>query len=144
MGYCSVGDVEIELRRGFSTSPASRSEGPSQDEVQDIIDEVAAELDGYAAQGGYKIPPTDSKVISYLKMLNRVGAAARIESTLYGDSQPNASTRFDRLFTLYNSGIKALREARLFEDVFDDKNRISISDGSKDPITPDITHDMEF
>jgi hypothetical protein len=70
MSYCDVDDVS-ELMN-LTISVAGR---PNRDDVDEIIDDTAAELDGIAQAAGYTVPVNGTQAVALMKRMNRMCAA---------------------------------------------------------------------
>jgi hypothetical protein len=70
MSYCALSDVQGLMQATFSAT--SR---PTADEVDSIITNIAAEIDGVAQAAGYEVPVTTAQAIAMLKTYNAYGAA---------------------------------------------------------------------
>lgn len=95
MPYIEVADIERELGLDFS-APGIR---PSEDEVAEIIAEVEAELNGYAAALGYTVPVTDARAAAMLAQAAIWGVCARVLGAYSGataDLGPRESAYWER------------------------------------------------
>lgn len=70
MAYCEPADVETLMQIRFTNN--SR---PSRDQADEIIGNVAAELDGVAQAAGYTVPVTATAAVAVMKRENVLGAA---------------------------------------------------------------------
>lgn len=102
MAYCTVADVSALMGQTFSVS--SR---PTTSEVQDAVDQIAAEIDGVAASVGYTVPITSTDGIALLAKYNRFGAAVSAWHTgVISDDEPARVTYWQ---TQYDNFIARLR-----------------------------------
>ena len=70
MAYCDVADVEQTMRLTISIDG-----NPNRADVEEFIDDVAAELDGIAQAAGYTVPVTTTQAVALMKRYNRICAA---------------------------------------------------------------------
>lgn len=102
MAYCEVADVQNLMGQTFTG--ISR---PSTSEVQNAIDEIAAEIEGVAASVGYAVPITSTEGAALLYKYNRYGAAVSAWHTgVIADAEP---ARVEYWRTEYANFIARLR-----------------------------------
>lgn len=105
MAYCTVEDVEKLMRMTFTISGR-----PSTADAEEMIDGVAADLDGAAQASGYTVPVTGVTAVALMKRYNRYGAACGLWHTGYvSDTAP---ARVDHWCSTYRDFLKALREGK--------------------------------
>jgi len=83
MAYCTVEDIQALLQAKFSTEGT-----PSSSDVEEIIEDVAAELDGLLQAAGYTVPVTSpAGAVRLLKKMNRFCAAVPVWHSSYVEGQ---------------------------------------------------------
>lgn len=83
MGYCTLADV-VEQNKGrwpTGTIPASSAKQLNVDQVNDYIEQTAAEIDGILRAKGYSLPiaTTATSALKLLELYNAQGAACMVE-----------------------------------------------------------------
>jgi len=145
MAYCDSTDVGVELRKVFNTTDA-----PTIIDVDQICSEVASEIDGVLVKAGYEVPISDASFLTFLKGANRLGAAARVESLIFGDARPGESVRSERLFTWYQAKLKQITSEAIgsVADFKTGDHRLPRSyqqeNPSADGVAPKFTRNMKF
>lgn len=71
MAYCTVADVEALMQIKFSHG----SGRPLYADVEQMITDVAADLDGVVQAAGYTVPVTTAAAVALLRRYNTYGAA---------------------------------------------------------------------
>lgn len=71
MAYCAIADVEAMLHETYGAGTM-----PSHARVEDICDNVSAEIDGVLAAAGYTVPVTSAQALALLKSYAEKAAAA--------------------------------------------------------------------
>ncbi|RME10763.1 MAG: hypothetical protein D6816_02875 [Bacteroidetes bacterium] len=143
--YCSASDVGVEIRKTFNDT-----DSPTTAEVDKICEEVAREIDGILVKAGYNLPIQDTAFLDYLRGVNRLGAAARVESILYGDAQPGESVRSERLFNWYQKKLKQIMGEAIgsVDDFTSGEHRLPVSFQQDEPdaegVPPVFTRGMKF
>lgn len=103
MAYCDIADVETLMQLKFSLN--SR---PNRYQAADIIEDVAAELDGVAQAAGYTVPVTSTAALGVMRRENMYGAACALWHAGYiSDTAP---ARAEYWCTQYNDFLSRLRK----------------------------------
>ena len=69
MAYCTLGDLEALMRINFTAAT-----DPTATEVEQMITDIAAEIDGVLQAAGYTVPVTAAQAVQYLRKMNTFGA----------------------------------------------------------------------
>lgn len=92
MAYCDVEDIEKEMQ--LTVSIGGR---PDRDDVDAIIDDVAAELDGIAQAAGYTVPVTGTQAVALMKRYNTICACVAVwHSGFVSDAAPARVDYWDK------------------------------------------------
>ncbi len=102
MVYIGVSDIQREL--GLEFSETSK---PTAAEVQEIIDQVEAELNGFVASLGYSVPVTDGQGAKILAQAALWGACSRVIAA-YAGATANANPRETTYWERYRDFIDRL------------------------------------
>jgi hypothetical protein len=103
MPYCTVGDVEAEIQRRFTST--SR---PTDGDAASVIAGIAADLDGVLAAVGYNLPIASSEAIAILKRYTVYGAASALWHAMAQESTDSPRVVFWQ--TQYDAFLKRLRD----------------------------------
>lgn len=76
MSYCTAADIEAMNAQRKQTFGAATT--PTLTQVNDFIDEIAAEIDAILSAAGASVPVSPAS--DYLKLINKMGAAAMVEA----------------------------------------------------------------
>lgn len=112
--YCTIQDVEALNARWFGIigssvsgkSGYSSETDPTDDQVNQFIVDIAAELDGVIASHGFSVPVTDAKVVAILKGYNETGAAYKASGAMFTDD--DGAKRRNELYSEYHSALSEL------------------------------------
>lgn len=104
MGYCLVADVEGMTANRKLTYSATTV--PTLVQVQAFIDEIAAEIDAVLSAKGITVPVTTN---DYLKLMNKMGAAAMAEAALNVDGTNEVNSVRDWRWKKYNDMLADLK-----------------------------------
>ena len=102
MAYCEVADVEALMNQEFFIEGQ-----PSITDVEEIIDDVAADLDGIAQAAGYTVPVTGAQAVKLMKKYNTYGAAVAAWHAGYvSDTAPARVEYWERTYTAFLSRLR--------------------------------------
>lgn len=101
--YSTVADVETLMQIKFSLN--SR---PNREQVEDILEAIAAELDGVAQAAGYTVPVMATAAKAVMARENTLGAAC--ECWHAGYVSDTAPARAEYWCTQYNDFLNRLRK----------------------------------
>jgi hypothetical protein len=102
MAYCTVEDLEKEMQ--LTVSIGGR---PDREDVEAIITDVAAELDGIAQAAGYTVPVTNSQAVALLKRYNTVCACVSVwHSGFISDAAPARVEYWDKQCEAFKMRLK--------------------------------------
>lgn len=107
MAYAEFSHVQNRFARHHLSS----STPVSQSQVDDIIDDIAGEIDGVLVNLGYSVPVTEPTwFLNRLRSLNADGAASITLKSLFPESSGPGSTSAYAFYDLrYRNGLKALK-----------------------------------
>lgn len=103
MAYCEVADVEKLMGAQFPLSGR-----PSKEDVEQMIADAAADLDGVAQAAGYDTPVTGISAVALMKRYNTCGAAVAAWHAGYVSEAEPARVEYWR--TEYRDFITRLRK----------------------------------
>ena len=104
MPYCSVSDVEgMNANRKLTYSALTV---PTRLQVEAFISEIAAEIDAVLSSKGISVPVTTN---DYLKLMNKMGAAAMADAALNVDGTNEVNSVRDWRWKKYNDMIADLK-----------------------------------
>jgi len=85
MAYSTVANVEKLMQVNFTHG----SGRPTYEDVEEMIDDVAADLDGVAQAAGYTVPITSTSGVALMRKYNTYGAAvAAWHAGFVSDTEP--------------------------------------------------------
>jgi hypothetical protein len=111
VSYCTLSDVR-SLNPTREYSPTST---PSEEQVEALITQIAAEIDAVLQAQGYTVPvTTPANFVIALKAINAYGAAALAEMGMFPETSEMGSTpHWKTLNEKYENWMKALRNGEI-------------------------------
>ncbi len=106
MPYCTIDDITP-----FLVDPLTDNTKPSTTQAEALIADVDATLDLTMSTMGIDVPPTDSNVLSWLKMASRNGALALIETIIYTQTGTNRSDRTSKYQSAFDAAIDQIKKS---------------------------------
>ena len=103
MSYTTVDAVNVLLPRLV----LSETSEPTYDAGEQIVDDVAAEIDAVLASRGSVLPITDADALAYLALVNKQGAAASILRVAFGSAEATSGAASD-WETKYQANLKLI------------------------------------
>jgi hypothetical protein len=80
---------------------------PVVDDAQEIVDNVAAEIDGVCQAAGYTVPVSDTAAVAMLKHYNQLGAAVAIwHAGWVSEDAPARVDYWERTYTAFLTRIR--------------------------------------
>lgn len=102
MAYCTVENVEREMQLTISIGGR-----PDRTDVEDIIDDVAAELDGIVQAAGYTVPVTGTQAVALMKLYNTVCACVAVwHNGFISDAAPSRVDYWDKQCEGFKTSLK--------------------------------------
>ena len=102
MAYCDVADIEKEMQLTISIGGR-----PDRDDVEEIIDDIAAELDGIAQAAGYAVPVTGTQAVALMKRYNTICACPSVwHSGFVSDAAPARVEYWDKQCEAFKMRLK--------------------------------------
>ena len=112
MAYCTLDDVRtINAKRVYDANSK-----PTSTQVEDMITDIAAELDSILSGRGLEVPVTTPEhFVKFLKQTNAIGAGAFAEFSAFPEAEKSAggTTHGTTLRTEYRARIVYLRDGDL-------------------------------
>jgi len=110
MPYCDIDDLKVHNpKRTYSANTT-----PTEDQVNELIDQVAADIDNALQSQGYTVPATSpANFVEHLKWVNAMGAAALAEMGMFPESQVGATPHGNALYKVYKDKLDALRRGEI-------------------------------
>jgi hypothetical protein len=148
MAYCTISDVRALNPKQDYTSDST----PNITHVSTFIDLIAADIDVALSSQGYATPiTTPTAFVTWLKLLNALGAAAMTEDAMFPETTERGSTphanvlrkQYDaRLAKLQNGDITP--ETDLGDNVSSYYHVMSDQDDFPDPVFRKRSEDKDF
>jgi len=102
VAYCDVADIEKEMQLTISIGGR-----PDREDVEAIIDDIAAELDGIAQAAGYTVPVTGTQAVALMKRYNTICACVPVwHSGFVSDSPPARVEYWDKQCEAFKMRLK--------------------------------------
>ena len=142
MSYCTLADVKgINSKRTYSATTT-----PTTAQIEDYIDQIAAEMDTVLEGRGLTVPvTTPAAFLKFLVHLNALGASSMAEKAMFPETQGLVSTSSAAvLWKQYREGLDYLAAGNLSSEVIGDATALPFSffEQNKDVDTePEEAHD---
>ncbi len=117
MSYCTITEVRgVNAKRTYDTTTT-----PTQVQVEEFIERIAAEIDVVMGGRGLTVPvTTPAALVTFLEQLNALGAAAMAEQAMFPESKGQMSVPAGAvLWKRYQDGLAWLKEGSLPSDADD-------------------------
>lgn len=143
--YCDLTDVKGRLPHITISSGTN----PTETEAEELIKDIANEMNGLIGKNGYTVPIDDSTGIKVLKSINILGATVAVLDAITSHD-PDAAPVSGPLREEYQGWLEMLRQNQVYlgaeeaaEGVHTPKGEFNLdSTGSeRDPV---FTRDMDF
>lgn len=111
MSYCTISDIiALNPKRNYSSTTT-----PTGTQVSLFIDLIAADIDVLLASKGYTTPvTTPATFITWLKLLNALGAGAMAEESMFPETTEKGNTPHASILRKqYDERIKKLEEGSI-------------------------------
>jgi len=148
MSYCTISDVRaINPKRTYSATTT-----PTDTHVATFIDLIAADIDVILSSRGYTTPiTTPAAFMTWLKLLNALGAAAMAEDAMFPETTEKGSTphasilrkQYDARLTKLQNG-EITPETDLGDNVSSYYHTMSDTDDFPEPVFRKRSEDKEF